>query len=81
MNIKDKLTSKWSKKDNDIIVNYPLGIGTNTDMCYFFNNILDRNKCLELEKRGYDLSTLKFEISPKLPNIDKFKTLTKKYKI
>lgn len=81
MNIKDKLTARWLKKERDIIVNYPLGCGTNTDMCYFFDEVLDKKKCLELEKRGYDLSTLKFEISPKLPNREKFETLTDKYKV
>lgn len=81
MNIKDKLTAKWSKKENDLLVNYPMGIGTRSDMAYFFFDILNRDKCVELEKRGYDLSTLKFEISPKLPNREKFPFLTVKYKI
>lgn len=29
--------------------------------------------------RGYDVTTMKFEISPKLPNYERFNGLSKKY--
>ncbi len=85
MNKKDKLSYQWNKKENDFVTNYPLGIGTNCDSALLFNVFcyLDcghgKNILKELESRGYDLTTIKFSIEPRLPNIGKFKTLTEKY--
>lgn len=83
---KDKLSYQWNKKENDFVTNYPLGIGTNCDSNFllnFFSYALkgeEKSFLKELESRGYDLSTIKFSIEPKLPNVGKFKTLTEKYK-
>jgi hypothetical protein len=82
---KDKLTACW-KYDReqgcyDLIVNYPLGSQTNTDANYLFNNVFTQEFIKEIQRRGYDISTIKFEISPKFPTSrpDKFETLNKKY--
>jgi hypothetical protein len=82
----DKLTLRWSKKDVDFVVSYPLGVGTASD-AHFIQNVIDyKNKDLsfksfvdELEFMGYDITTLKLSIEPKLPNNKKFKILTEKY--
>ena len=61
----DKLSVCWNDEDQDIECFYPAGVQTMSDANYMLSNILDTAKCKELENRGYDLSTLKFEITPK----------------
>jgi hypothetical protein len=68
MKKRDKLHAHWSEKENDLICWHPLGQQTQCDASYFFSEILDKDKCMELKRRGYDLSTLKFEISPSKGN-------------
>lgn len=82
---KDKLTACW-KYDReqgcyDLVVNYPLGRQTNTDANYLFNDVFTQDFIKEIQRRGYDIATIKFEISPKFPTLrpDKFDTLNKKY--
>lgn len=82
---KDKLTAcyKFDKESNtyDIVVNFPLGILTNSDANYLLGRVFTREFRDEMERRGYDITSFKFEISPKIPTnrIDKFETLNKKY--
>ena len=61
----DKLSVCWNDEDQDLDCFYPAGVQTMSDANYMLSNILDAAKCKELENRGYDLSTLKFEITPK----------------
>jgi len=68
MKIKNKLYCRWSKKNNDIICYYPAGTCTSTDACFVLSDILNKEKCEELKRRGYDLNTLKLEISPQIAN-------------
>ena len=68
MNNKDKFRARWNIKDRDVVCFCPKGSNTFCDAGYFVGNILDFDKCIELERRGYDLSTLKFEISPQKGN-------------
>ena len=82
---KDKLTASW-KYDReqgcyDLVVNYPFGRQTSADANYLFNNVFTQDFIKEIQRRGYDISTIKFEISPKFPTSrpDKFETLNKKY--
>ncbi len=72
----NKLKARYSKREKDLLIEHPLGFNTGSDghMLYDFLRQLKG----ELEDRGYDITTLKFEVSPKLPNIEKFKTLTEK---
>ena len=82
---KDKLTACW-KYDReqgcyDLTVNYPLGRMTNADANYMLGNVFTPEFIKEIQRRGYDISTLKFEISPKFPTPrpEKFGTLNQKY--
>ena len=61
----DTLSVCWNDEDQDIECFYPAGVQTMSDANYMLSNILDTAKCKELENRGYNLSTLKFEIAPK----------------
>lgn len=82
---KDKLTAcyQFDKESNtyDIVVNFPLGRLTNCDANFLLGYVFTQEFKDEMEKRGYDITTFKFEISPKIPTnrMDKFETLNKKY--
>ena len=74
------LKVKWSKREKDLLISYPRGCDGSL-MCYIFGDILqwggidgkDKgwlnykvfNFLEELEERGYDIKTLKFEIKLK----------------
>ena len=75
----NKLTAYWSKKEEDIEVYKPLS-RYNGIYGYLFNNVFNHDFRKEMEERGYDITTMKFEICPKLPNEEKFPTLTEIYK-
>jgi len=73
-----KLRANWSKKEKDIIVNYPLGVGTKRDCNYLFHKCFNNEFVEEMSSRGYDIESLKFEISIKKgARLDKFETLNK----
>ena len=74
---KRKLRARWSKKENDILYSYP----RRPDGHYLYHIFDKKNKrgtfgydlpplsfLEDLEARGYDLTTLKFEIELK-PNV------------
>lgn len=84
MKPKDKLRAYWSKKENGLMLYHPLGEQTRCDArllndalsakrCFadpgkplgveFDPSLLD-----ELDKRGYDLTTIRFSIEPKRGN-------------
>lgn len=67
MNKKDKLHIRWSKKENDLNFHWPGGEQTKCDANYLCWK-LGGEFIKELESRGYDIKTLKFEISPKIGN-------------
>lgn len=75
----DKLRVYWNNRENDLEGWYPLGIQTRCDLGYLFFEIFNKEFRDEIERRGYDISTMKFEICPKLPNEKRFKTLSEKY--
>lgn len=58
----NKLRARWSKREKDILVNYPKGIGTVCDCNYLFSEVFTNNFVKEMKERGYDITTLKFEI-------------------
>ena len=76
---KEKLTAYWDKKENCIGAYHPLGFMTQTDAHYLFDNVFTKEFVKEMTDRGYDVRTMKFEISPKLPNYERFNDLSKKY--
>jgi hypothetical protein len=58
----NKLRVRWNKFEKDLWMTYPIGIQTKCDanyMCCIFN----REFIEEIKKRGYDITTLKFEIT------------------
>lgn len=76
---KRKLTVKWSKREKDLLINWPghkadghLICGVFSTKKVEFDPIKNRHETQlsvieELEKRGYDITTLKFEVSLKDP--------------
>lgn len=64
---KNELTPRirvyWSKTEKDLMVNWDAGCSSSTAnyiICNFTKSFID-----ELEKRGYDVSTLRFQIRKK----------------
>lgn len=58
----DKMIARWSKKDETIRISYPVGIGTVCDMNYLFSDIFNKEFIHEMTERGYDMTTIKFEV-------------------
>lgn len=58
---------------------HPLGFMTQTDAHYLFDKVFTKEFVKEMTDRGYDVTTMKFEISPKLPNYERFNGLSEKY--
>ena len=58
---KHKLKAFWSKKENDVMIEFAMGIGTKGDGG-FLAGIFNERFTNELKERGYDINTLKFEI-------------------
>lgn len=68
------LSVKWNKKDNDHMINYPRSCDGHLIHDYLFTEQFNSplrsgemkpSLVKELEKRGYDLTTLKFQIKRK----------------
>lgn len=63
----DKLHAYWSKRERDVILYSPLGQQTTCDGA-FLAGVFNKAFTDELERRGYDVSTLRFSIAPKQGN-------------
>jgi hypothetical protein len=63
MRAQDKLRAYWSNKENDIEFHWPGGVSTKADGHYLYSVLTDE-VVKELQRRGYDPRSLKFEISP-----------------
>jgi len=74
-----KLRAFWSKRERDTMFEHPYGLMTKND-ARFIHGVFTKEFQKELEERGYDWATFKFEISPKLPN-EKFPTLSQEIQI
>ena len=61
-----KTTIKWSKQSKDFIVSWHENHIFNAG--FINDHILDKAFLEELKKRGYNVKTLKFEISKEDPN-------------
>lgn len=57
-----KLKAYWDKESDDLSVEFPLGWNTNKDGSYLLKTF-SKEFLEELKARGYDLKTLKFEVS------------------
>lgn len=73
----DKLRVYWSKKESDLMIYHPMGRNTSADGWYL-NKFFNSEFIEEMKRRGYDLSSVKFEISPDLTN-ERFDIIAKKY--
>lgn len=61
-----KLRARWSKRERDILAQYPAGSQTKSDggyLCHILKPTL-----AELERRGYDITTFRFSIAPSQGN-------------
>ena len=61
----DKLRANYSKKQDDVVLHYPLGQSTVCD-ARWLSGIFSEEFMNELSKRGYDVATMKFSIEPML---------------
>ena len=64
----EKLRCRWDKVERDLKCFWPAGVSTHSDSAYVFYKIFPPEVTEELKKRGYDITTLKFEISPQKGN-------------
>lgn len=81
MKAKFKLRAKWSKREGDIMLYYPLGRGTKSDGAYLALTIFNKEFVKEMEQRGYDITKMRFEIPIKEgARPEKFETLHKELK-
>lgn len=67
MKAEDKLRATWSKREHDVMLHYPLGRSTTSDG-HWLSGIFGREFTQELERRGYDVSTMKFSVEPQKGN-------------
>jgi hypothetical protein len=74
---KPALRAYWSKREQDVMLDFPLGQRTSSDghwLAYVFN----REFTEELTRRGYDVKTLRFSVEVDLDGpraAEKFATL------
>ena len=84
---KDKLRVYWGhdeydKYNYDLVVSWPMMQAGSCDGSWIFSHIFTEENRKELERRGWDITTLKFSIAPKLVNPtrpERFSTLLKQY--
>ena len=65
----DKLRATYSKKESDVILHYPLGFHTKRD-AHWLSSVFGEEFTDELDKRGYDVTTMRFSVEPKAGNKD-----------
>ena len=83
---KDKLCVHWGRDEYggkmDLIVSWPTMVQGSADGSWLFSHVFTRENVEELKRRGYDITTLKFSIAPKLENPtrpERFRSLIEKY--
>lgn len=64
MKLNDKLHAYWSKRENDLVLYHPLGVQTTSDARILANH-LSKELTDKLDRRGYDIRTIRFSIEPK----------------
>ena len=68
----NKLRVTWSKRENDVLVSWPVGLGTKSD-AHWLSAKFGRDFTGELIRRGYDMTTMRFSVEP-LPGNCKFQS-------
>ena len=84
---KDKLRVYYGhdaedRHNYDLVVSWPMMRFGSNDGSWIFSEVFTDEVKKEFERRGYDITTLKFSIAPKLVNPtrpEKFETLLKWY--
>lgn len=56
-----KLKAYWSKKERDLVFEWPDGISTKSDASWLYT-IFNERFLNELKSRGYDVRTIKFSV-------------------
>jgi len=74
--IKDRLKAVWNKREKDVMFHFPLGVLTKSD-AHWLSGIFNKQFTQELESRGYDITTLRFEIKVGDNRPDKFESIMK----
>lgn len=74
----DKFRVYWDKKENDIMFYHPAGRNTGADGWYYHSYVFTSEFLEEMKRRGYDITTIKFEITPDINN-ERFENLKLKY--
>ncbi len=64
MKAADKLRATWSRREDDVMLHYPLGFGTKRDGA-LLASVFSKEFTAELSGRGYDPTTMKFSVEPK----------------
>lgn len=67
----DKLRVRWGRRAKDLMFYWPTAAGAKSDAHYLHARVFTEEFMQEMKKRGYDLTTLRFEIAPQIGN-DKF---------
>lgn len=67
MKAADKLRATWGKRQRDVMLHFPLGMQTRCDG-HWLSGIFNKEFTEELERRGYDVSTMKFSVEPQTGN-------------
>lgn len=78
----DRLRVHWSKEECDLMAHWPTMVQGSSDASWLFGHVFTEEARKELTKRGWDITTLRFSIAPKLGNPtrpERFKKLMKKY--
>lgn len=77
MRAKFKLRAYWSKREKDLMIDWPLGISTGADG-WLLHEMFSKDFQKELIERGYDIETIRFEIAIKPGSCpERFPTLHK----
>ena len=84
---KDKLRVYWGhdeddKHNYDLVVSWPMMCQGSCDGSWIFSKVFTDEVRQEFERRGWDITTLKFSIAPKLiepTRPERFTSLLKKY--
>lgn len=61
MNV-NKLRVRWFKGRKELVYTYPMGKNTKEDNYFMIEDVFNREFIKEMKDRGYDITSLKFEI-------------------
>lgn len=63
----EKLRANWSRREHDVMLHFPVGFSTKTD-AHYLSGVFGKEFIAEMTARGYDMTTMRFEISPRRGN-------------